>query len=430
MPVSLSIHKFEKIKKKAKKLLVKASIIAISTSTLTVSYFTIEWLYQMNWTGFGEDVSKPTVLLERDPSGEITDISVEIPIEEKSFWDWLSLIVVPAALLIIGYGLQQQQQKRAAEGMKEDALQGYFDSVSSLLIGENLLALAAKIYSNSNEDEAAPEQQELFYAAIDVIRARTLSVLRKFKDDPELKKNIFLFLIDSELINKLRIDLNGADLSGVELWKVSLKDANLRDASFVGATIYNCDFTCADLVGADFSGADIGFVDFSGAKLGGADFSDVKISFTSFENADFIRDEILIAGPRIGVEVNFINANLRWASFNSLDLSGVDFSGANLESSDFQNARLTRAIFHNANLRGTNLSHADLFGVDFFRCNLRKANLNGANIRQASFTLANLSEAKLSDVELEKTPFTKRQLKQARLSNSISSESECDRSSL
>ncbi|MGF1571335.1 MAG: pentapeptide repeat-containing protein [Nodosilinea sp.] len=414
MPVSLSFHKLVKIQKIANNLLRKCLFLGIFIALLVGNYFVIRWLYQMNWTGLGEDISEPSVLLKRDSNGEITDVTVKIPIAEKSFWDWLNLIIVPAVLLIVGYSFQQQQQMKAANEIKEDALQAYFDSLSVLLVDKNLLALAAKVYLNAIEDETLNEERELLYAATNVIRARTLSILRKFKDEPELRKSVLLFLIDSEIISKLRVDLSGADCSRIELCNIALKKANLKDSSFIGAKIYNCDLADSNFSGSDFSGAEIGFVNFSGAKLGGADFSGVKASSVSFENVDFIRDEVLIAGPRIGEEISFIDAKLSYIDFSNLDLSGIDFSGANLEGANFEEAKLWSAYFNNANLKKANLSRANLNNVSFFRCNLREANLSGASVHQASFTFANLSKTLLSGVDFADISFTRRQLKQTK----------------
>ncbi|MDV3348190.1 hypothetical protein D0962_35165 [Leptolyngbyaceae cyanobacterium CCMR0082] len=121
----------------------------------------------------------------------------------KTLWEWLELLGVPLTLAILGYFLQQQEQKRAreyadqqreiaADEAKDEILQAYFDRLSVLLVDKNLLAIASKIYPKgksrkqhsfyrlSKEEKqlykarevaraqvVTPEQQELFYAAVD-----------------------------------------------------------------------------------------------------------------------------------------------------------------------------------------------------------------------------------------------------------------------
>lgn len=420
MPVSFSFRKLDRFQKRTQKIFKNSLFLSVLIFSIAGGYSTIKWLYQKNWSGFGVGALEPSITLSRDRSGAINSIAVEIPTSHKNLWDWLNLIVIPGALLLIGYKLQQQQHKRASNEIKEDALQTYFDNLSSLLIGENLLSLAKEVYSGEDvESKKSIDQQELLRAATDIMRARTLSVLRKFKDDSKLKESILLFLAESEIISRLGIDLSGADFSGIELLKVDLKEAKLRDANFAGATIYNCDFAGADLSGANFNGAKISFANLSRAKLGGVDFGNSRMSLVVFEGANFVRDEILIAGPRIGVEVNFMDAKLNYLNFGDLDLSGVDFSGASLKEANFEAANLRTAYFSNSNLKKANLSRANLRQVEFFRCKLQGANLSKACIDEASFTFANLNSTNLSDVDLSKTSLTRKQLGQAKFDNIV-----------
>jgi hypothetical protein len=81
----------------------------------------------------------------------------------KTVWNWLELLGVPLALAVLGYILQQQQQKRAetlskeqreiaADEAKEEILQGYFDRLSTLLVDKNILAIATKVWAPRTKD--------------------------------------------------------------------------------------------------------------------------------------------------------------------------------------------------------------------------------------------------------------------------------------
>lgn len=215
----------------------------------------------------------------------------------KTLWEWLELLGVPLTLAVLGYILQQQEQKRSREEAKEqreiaaaeakdEILQAYFDRLSALLVDKNLLAIATKLYPENDfkdgpplprplppelatleraRDAAraqvvAPEQQELCDAAIDVIRARTLSILRRFKGDGERKASVIKFLIEAEVISKAKLSLRGADfseadLAGVNLEKADLSKVNLEKANLFGANLNGANLFRANLNEADLSRA-------------------------------------------------------------------------------------------------------------------------------------------------------------------------------
>jgi hypothetical protein len=106
----------------------------------------MQYLSQMRLTsskGF-QDFSAPLRTVTSEPG--------------KTLWDWLSLLGVPLSLAGLGYGLQQQQQKRAetlskeqreiaADEAKEEVLQAYIDRLSSLLVDKNVLEIASKVHN-------------------------------------------------------------------------------------------------------------------------------------------------------------------------------------------------------------------------------------------------------------------------------------------
>jgi uncharacterized protein YjbI with pentapeptide repeats len=308
----------------------------------------------------------------------------------KTLWDWLSLLGVPLSLALLGVWFQQRekqrdkevsetQRKAAEDAAKEEVLQVYFDRISTLLVEKNLRAIAAKVYGEEVEDTenqpkeaVSADQRELLDASMDVIRARTLSILRRFDNDSSLKSTVAEFLVEAEIINKLKLSLRGADLSGAnlrgtnlrgadlsganlrgaDLYVASLRDANLsfanlNDANLNGANLNDANLNSAELSGAnlvsaDLSGASLGYVDLSRADLSGADLSGASLFTTNLSNANLN-------------DVKLIGVNLRDADLRGADLSGADLSGASLSRADVSGADLTGADLYGADLGSTGL---------------------------------------------------------------------------
>ena len=276
--------------------------------------------------------NKPVVskTVEKDKQGKtIKTIETTKDDEGKTLWDWLSLLGVPLSLAILGYVLQEQQRKRADNETKEEVLQAYFDRLSVLLIDRNLIVLSNKSQSST----ITPEEQELLDSSLDVIRARTLSILRRFENDAERKTSVIKFLIETEIVGKLKLNLSDADLSGVNLIRANLSGVNL----------YKVDLSGAKLIKADLSGA----------KLIKADL----------------------------INTNFKDANLKDAKLSGADLTGADLTGANLSWVDLTGANLSWAKLIKADLTGAELIKADLSEAKLFVACLIAADLTGANLQ-------------------------------------------------
>jgi uncharacterized protein YjbI with pentapeptide repeats len=317
--------------------------------------------------GIGQEKSVTTMSVEKDKQGNITKSIETTKIEDgKTLWDWLSVLGVPLSLAVLGYWLQQMQQKRAeevakeqreiaADETKEEVLQVYFDRLSVLLVDKNLLAIAAKVYPTESEGtesqpqvSATAEERELLDSAVDVIRARTLSILRRFENDPQRKTSVIRFLIEADIVSKLKLSLRGANLSGVNLSRANLRGANLRGA----------DLGDAKLKGANFSGADLG-------------------------------------------DAYFYSADLSDANFRSADLSGADLSGADLSGANLRGAYLRGAYLRGAYLIDANLRYADLIDANLGDAKLKGADLSGADLSGAKeIKVAQLQETKLCQTEL------------------------------
>ncbi|MEB3310381.1 MAG: pentapeptide repeat-containing protein [Snowella sp.] len=271
--------------------------------------------------GIGKDNSVTTTTVEKDKHNNIVK-TTEITTynDGKTLWDWQSILGVPLTLAILGYWLQQLQQKRAEEFAKEqqeraekatnvqqeiaanenkeEVLQAYFDRISVLLIDKNLIAIATKIASNTATDE----EKELLDSSKNIIRARTLSILRRFKDDADRKTSVIKFLIDSDIVRKLKLNLSKFNLSEAVLYKAALEEVNLELANLNKAYL-------------------------SEAKLNGA--------------------------------------NLKWAYLEFANLKGANLEGANLEETNLKGANFPEVNLEFANLKGANLELADLANISW-----------------------------------------------------------------
>lgn len=286
--------------------------------------------------GIGKDESVTTTTvetIEKDKQGKtVKKVTTTAHNEGKTLWDWGSLLGVPLSLAILGYFLQQQQQKRAEKlskeqrriaenGTKEEVLQTYFDRLSVLLIDKNLIALSNKsnspkitsiaLSNKPNSSTITPEEQELLDSSLDVIRARTLSILRRFKNDAERKNSVIKFLIETEIIGKSKLNLSGADLSGADLSQANLSQANLSQADLSRAFLSRANLYGANLLQAKLKGANLLWADLSKAELQWANLYGADLS----------------------------TAELQWANLYGADLSQAKLKGSNLSWADLQNIK-------------------------------------------------------------------------------------------
>lgn len=254
-----------------------------------------------------------TVKVERDRNWRVTKYSIDRS-DGRTAWDWLGLIGVPATLAALGIWFQSQEQKRAsqeakeqrrlvAEENKEETLQRYFDRVAQLLIEKDLIGLS----SSSEQPNSVVESSS------DVIRARTLSVLRSFSEDGARKASVVLFLHETEILQKLNVSLLKADLSGVNLIY-----ANLSGADLIGANLSEANLTWANLSGAKLSGVYLSRANLSYANLSGADLNEASLFGADLTWAN-------LSGANIS-RANLSGANLSWANLSGADLNGASLS--------------------------------------------------------------------------------------------------------
>jgi uncharacterized protein YjbI with pentapeptide repeats len=252
----------------------------------------------------------------------------------KQFWDYLDLLIVPAALAFGVYWLNRRQSERdqqaedaqqqralAVESQRaqDEALQAYLDQMAQLLI-EHPLRRASPGDNLST-----------------VARARTLTVLTRL--DRNRKGSVLQFLYESDLIERQH---NIVSLQQADLFSADLIRANLREANLSGADLHNAYLREADLEGADLRGANL-----SGANLHGAHLEDAQLSKASLNGAN-------LHGAHLA-RASLIGATLRKANLRNANLSETF-----LVQADLREAVLTSAFLSGASLGGANLSRASL----------------------------------------------------------------------
>src|SRR5216683_1680943 len=282
-------------------------------------------------------------------------------LSQKTLWDWLQLLIIPAVLAVGGYLFyytaskneqrateQRAQSERdaaekraqterdiALDNQRETALQSYIDKLSELLLHE-------KLRESKPEDEVRK-----------IGRVRTLTVLPRL--DNERKKSVLQFLHASGLID---IGMSIIDLDGADLSKAHLRVANL----------YRADLRGADLSEAHLSWAKLGGADLGGANLRRANLGRANLSETHLNRADLSEGDL-----------------------SKANLSGAILGGANLSEADLSRANLSGAI-----LSGANLSEADLGGADLSEADLGGADLSGADLGGASLSGAIVTPEQLN----------------------------------
>lgn len=185
----------------------------------------------------------------------------------KTFWDFLELIIIPAALGLGAFFLNKSQSQTeqliASNQQQEIILQSYIDAMTTLVLEKNL--------RQTTEEHA--EDVDLR----NVARSRTLTVLRAL-DTPNKDGNnrrrasLIRFLVETQLIigenpavnlDKANLEvaymrgqnLRNANLKGVSLYKADLRDTDLRGANLEGAYLVKTKLQGAILIDANLNGA-------------------------------------------------------------------------------------------------------------------------------------------------------------------------------
>jgi len=425
----------------------------------------------VKWGGFkGDEPADPTAPWTK----------VELVQGQKTLWDWMSVVLAPATLAVLGYWFQASLERTKAEReqlekerdekaeelankqaqeekvrvqerveneQREGALEAYLADMSDLLVGKGLSALAKKKVKGL----LGEEEQFLLDAGLDVIRARTLSILRRLTDrkDSELtdgvrKASVLLFLYESELIQRKVVDhteistdnresslmkksllnlkgadlsdahlshmnLSHADISGVNLTRANLSHADLRGTYFIDTNLSYADFSDSHLMEANFKGSQLNYTRLSRADLSRANLSSTHLSSANLSGADLIDAHL--------IDAHLSNADLSHAHLSGADLKGSYLIDAQLTSADLSDTDLSRANLSRARLSGARLSRSRLSGVDLNGAELSNVHCSGADLSYANLSHVNLSHADLSRTQLHHVDLSHADLSYADLSH-------------
>src|SRR5215218_9292914 len=244
--------------------------------------------------------------------------------------DWLQLLIVPLALVVIGFLFTMQQDARqqqiedqraqqaqkienqraeaeralAVQRAQDEALQAYLDQMGNLLLERDL--------RDSDEDS---EVQTL-------ARARTATVIQRLDSDRNI--SVIGFLYEAGLIqtsDQVRLltgaNLQGAHLQGIDLIEADLSGSNLSGAVLFKANVHNSDLSNADLgsrvaprsvfhgrtylkranlKSAILSGTDLRNAIMSGTDLSGAYLADANLSGAKVPNKQLGQATLTIEG--------------------------------------------------------------------------------------------------------------------------------------
>lgn len=263
---------------------------------------------------------------------------------EKTFWDWMQLLIVPGILLWAATQFNNRntrtQLEVTVENQREAALQHYIDSMSTLLLHEGLRTLGV-------DDEIRS-----------VARARTLAVLRVL--DGKRKGIVVEFLSNARLLLQENvISLSGVDLRGIELKEtrqaINVSEADLSDADFTHARLSGLFAFDAILTRLKANKAVL-----HGAQLTSATLDDAQLEGTNLQHTDLSHAKLNRANLR--------GADLYAAQVNHADLSGADLRDVQLFGNPTSRygseaANFSYVILRGADLRGTNLNDVDLTGA-------------------------------------------------------------------
>jgi uncharacterized protein YjbI with pentapeptide repeats len=405
------------------------------------------------WTGFG-------------PYDEATQGP-----RSKTLWDWLELLIIPAALGIGAATFQYLENNKERNLRDELNQQRIFD--------DYIEEVSEKLSQYTRDELINNEKMRLLLSANTAFTLNRLTVSRRTA--------ILQFLHQAELITLSRfsrrnieeqkavtsvIKLKNATLHDIDLsligkyefiYDINLSETNLRKANMNNTRISRCFFQEAELTEANFQDSEINTkCRFNKANMKKANLRNTKITGASFlacrlREVDLRRTHIkevyfgdadltrAMLQDSIIIDTDFRRADCTEAKFIGADMENAHlqetiFKSADLSRANLVNAMLTVPDFSDANLKEANLSNSEVWvpvgpdgpysSEDSDLCNMERANLELAILNDtfliytnlklvkakgATFVRSNLSHADFSRADLRNTDFTSANLQDANL---------------
>jgi hypothetical protein len=150
----------------------------------------------------------------------------------KTLWDWLQILIIPAALAIGAFYIDIVASYIANDRQREEAMKDYFHEMTTLLLEHKL--------------RQADKESEVRMIA----RVSTITTLRKM--DEARKGFIMMFLSEAKLISRDDpvVSLSGANLRNADLTGINLSNTALHNVYLHGAILDHTGFRDADLTNA------------------------------------------------------------------------------------------------------------------------------------------------------------------------------------
>ncbi len=186
--------------------------------------------------------------------------------------------------------------------------------------------------------------------------------------------------------------------------KTDCERLNSGTINMTGAKLGGCTITLRTVQGVDFLNADLRNATFKGKKiletrLDGADLRGVRFDGVSIANSSL-------------VGANLTGVSARGMSISSVDLGGVqasgtDFSGTTMQGVSWGNADAKRANFNDTIMKQVNFNDALIQEATFLRARgelmeFWRANASRANFAQSSMPTVSFGDAIMVDANLEK----------------------------
>ncbi len=227
----------------------------------------------------------------------------------KRVWEILRVLGIPAAIVILGWWLGNQQaiQQREIEAQRarSNLVQSYLD------------AMSAAVRQSDQEDPIQLLKTD------PTIKARTIATMQEL-DGPG-NDIILSFLKElGWLVTEGGAILSGASLSGVDLR---------------GCQLYGADLAGTDLTRADLRGTILLFADLSNADMEGANVEWAYYNRYTFWPDDFTPERAF--GPFADLR----GLDLRDSGLYHADLHGVKLHGADLRRLDLSNTNMTSVSY-------------------------------------------------------------------------------------
>jgi uncharacterized protein YjbI with pentapeptide repeats len=275
-------------------------------------------------------------------SGIVAGLAVAILIGYRygiTLWDWIKLLIVPAALAIGGYWFNRQQKNRefeiANQRVQATALQAFLDQITHSTVYRELRTAAASGHKRA------------------LLRAKLQTLLLQL--DEKHKGLLLSFLHGAKLSRKIEITpyeytkeytKKEGEENGEERWRYPILSLEHIDFSRTKLTP-DTKLTFDDLRGIILRGAKLSKVNLSGANLTNADLRDADLSGAQLRKAT-PQDSERIPGEFHNEYDKAVDTedNLPFWLLERLlktDLSGADLSGANLREAELSGAHLSGA---------------------------------------------------------------------------------------